>query len=145
MNFRRFILVGLVVSASILAPVAARADMVVVMSANSNVEHLSRDQVINIFMGRYRRLPDDTAAAPLDIGQDTPERQYFYHHLLNKTLAEINAYWARLLFSGKTAAPEEVASQRKVLERVAHDPHAIGYVDRQYLNERVKVVYEIGE
>ncbi len=145
MSFRRFVFIGLAVLASVMMPVSARADMVVVMSASSGVERLSRDQVVNIFMGRYRKLPDDTVAAPLDVGQDTPERQYFYRHLLNKTLAEINAYWARLLFSGKTAAPEEVASQRKVLERVAHDPHAIGYVDRQHLNERVKVVYEIGE
>ncbi len=143
MNFRRYI--WLVMWVSMLAPVSTRADMVVIMNEDSEVEHLSREQVINIFMGRYRKLPDDTVATPLDIGRDTPERQLFYRHLLNKTLAEINAYWARLLFSGKTVAPEEVESQRKVLERVAHDLHALGYVDRQHLTGHVKVVYEVGE
>jgi len=62
--------------------------------------------------------------------------------LLDKTLAEVNAYWARLVFSGKTAAPEELASQREILDRVARDPNAIGYVDRRNLNAHVKVVYE---
>lgn len=141
MNFRHFIWVVMLVTVS----TSARADMVVIMNVDSGIEHLSREQVINIFMGRYRKLPDDTVALPLDIGRDTPERQFFYRHLLNKTLAEINAYWARLLFSGKTAAPEDVESQRKVLERVAHDTHALGYVDRQHLTGHVKVVYEMGE
>jgi hypothetical protein len=143
MSFRQFIC--LMMWGAMLVAAHARADMVVVMSENSSVEHLSREQVVNIFMGRYRKLPDDTVATPLDTGRDTPERQLFYRLLLNKTLAEINAYWARLLFSGKTAAPEDVESERKVLERVAHDPHALGYVDRQHLSGHVKVVYELGE
>lgn len=143
MNFRRIFC--LAIFGAVLTSAPVHADMVVVMNENSSVEHLSREQVVNIFMGRYRKLPDDTVAAPLDIGRDSPERQFFYLHLLNKTLAEINSYWARLLFSGKTAAPEDVESQRKVLERVARDIHAIGYVDRQHLSGHVKVVYELGE
>lgn len=128
---------------SLLLSASARADMVVIVSADSGVQSLSREQVINIFMGRYRKLPNEAIAAPLDIDGDSPERRYFYSRLLDKTLAEINAYWARLVFSGKTSAPEDVASQREVLARVARDPNAVGYVDKKNLNPQVKAVYEL--
>lgn len=124
------------------APVQATADMVVIMNQDSGVDKLSRQELVNIYMGRYRKLPDDTVAEPLDIEGGGSENGYFYSHLLGKTLAEINAYWARLIFSGKTTPPEVLLSQKAVLDRVLHDKSAIGYVDRQMLNGKVKAVYE---
>jgi ABC-type phosphate transport system substrate-binding protein len=120
----------------------ARAELVVVVCADSSIEHLSRQELINIYMGRYRKLQNKALAIPLDIAGESPERRDFYRRLLDKTLPEINAYWARLVFSGKTTAPAEVNSQREVLERVANDPNAIGYMEKNNLNARVKVVYE---
>ncbi|MEW5904818.1 MAG: hypothetical protein AB1722_10810 [Pseudomonadota bacterium] len=119
-----------------------RADLVLVASADSGIPLLSHDQVVNIFLGRYRKLPDGATAEPLDIDGDSPERREFYERLLGKPLAEINAYWARLVFSGRTLPPEELPTQRAVLARVIHDPVAIGYVERANLNAQVKVVYE---
>lgn len=126
----------------LLAPVCARADLVLVVSVDSGISSLSRDEVVNIFLGRYRKLPNGATAVPLDIDGDSMERRMFYQSLLGKPLAEINAYWSRLVFSGRTTPPEDVPTQRDVLARVMRDPVAIGYVDRANLNEKVKVVYE---
>lgn len=123
----------------------ACAELVVIVAAESSVTHLSREEVINIFMGRYRKLPDGRLAQPLDIGGEAPERRDFYKKLLDKSLAEINAYWARLIFSGRTTPPRAVNSQDEVLERVARDSSAIGYVERISLNSRVRVVYVLPE
>ncbi len=138
------VLWSLLCVAALLLPVAARADMVVIVSADSGIEHLTREQLINIYMGRYRKLPNDAVAAPLDIDGESAERRQFYSLLVGKSLAEINAYWAHLVFSGRTTAPEEVLSQQAVLERVMRDPVAIGYVERKSLNGKVRVVYEFG-
>lgn len=122
---------------------SARADLVLVVSADSGIANLSRDEVVNIFLGRYRKLPNGATAIPLDIDGDSMERRMFYQTLLGKPLAEINAYWSRLVFSGRTTPPEDLPSQREVLARVIRDPVAIGYVDRTNLNDKVKVVYEL--
>jgi ABC-type phosphate transport system substrate-binding protein len=127
------------------ATVPARAELVVVVNANSSVERLSRDEVINIFMGRYRKLPNGSTAQPLDNKGDTSERQDFYKKLLNKSLAEINAYWARLIFSGRTPPPAGMETTAQILARVAHDRSAISYVERADLNNQVKVVYSLVE
>lgn len=128
-----------------ICTVPARADLVVIVNAGSGVEHLSREQVVNIFMGRYRRLPDGTAAQPLDIGGESAEFRDFYRKLLDKGPADINAYWARLVFSGRTVPPQAVPSQLEVLGRVASEPGAVGYVERKNLNNRVKAVYALPE
>lgn len=126
----------------LLSATSVRAELVVIASRDSGIGRLSKAEVVNIFMGRYRKLPNEAVAAPLDIDGDAAERREFYLRLVGKSPAEINAYWAHLVFSGRTTAPEELASQQAVLERVARDPAAIGYVDRKNLNGKVKVIYE---
>jgi hypothetical protein len=44
----------------------ASAEPVVVVSAASAIGPLSQDQAINIFLGRYRRLPNGDLAVPID-------------------------------------------------------------------------------
>lgn len=112
----------------------ARADVVVVTSARSSIEKLSRDEVINIFMGRYRRAPDGSAVHPLDLDAESPVRRAFYHRLLDKSLEEINVYWMRLVFAGRMVPPAETLGQDEMLEKLAGDPQAIGYVDRGFLS-----------
>lgn len=124
---------------------AASAETVVIVSASSPVAHLSRDEVINIFMGRYRRLADGSSALPVEPGMDAPVRKAFYKSLLGKSVSEIRAYWARLVFSGRTSPPEELAGDAEVVDRVARDPAAVGYVERQSLTSRVRVVFVLAE
>lgn len=68
------------------------------------IETLSRTDVINIFMGRFRQLPSGATAQPIDIPV-SPVRAQFYRVLVNKEPAEMNAYWARLVFARRTVPP----------------------------------------
>jgi ABC-type phosphate transport system substrate-binding protein len=72
---------------------------------------------------------------PLDVDLDSSARKTFYHSLLDKSPEEINAYWTRLTFSGRTKPPEALKGQVEVLERVANDPQVIGYVERALLSQ----------
>jgi ABC-type phosphate transport system substrate-binding protein len=125
-----------------LAPLA-QADLVVVVNARSGVERLSHDDAVNIFMGRYRQLPSGIAAQPIDQPEAQPERARFYRLLVNKDLTEINAYWARLVFSGKTSPPRQARSQAEILDWLARQPGAIGYIERGQIDARVRVVLEL--
>lgn len=118
-------------------------DLVVIVAAGSEVESLSRDQVINIFMGRYRRLPSGDAAQPYDLPANDSGKEAFYAGLLGKSLSEINAYWARLIFSGRTSPPVPVADPAAMLKEVARTPGAIGYVQRSLVNSHVRVVFAV--
>lgn len=104
-----------------------------VAGSKSPLVRLSREEVVNIYMGGYRRLPDGSTAHPLNLAPDSLTRGAFYRLLVNKSPADINAYWARLVFSGRTAPPEQEKDAASMLERLDKDASAVGYLDRRQL------------
>jgi len=130
-----------------LSPGAAMAtdtaSIVVIVNPNSGVDKLSKDEVIDIFLGRYRKLPSGRVALPIDIAEATAERARFYHLLLKKTSTEMSSYWAHLVFSGQTSPPFQVPDAKTALELVQSSPNAIAYLDRASVTANVKVVFEL--
>jgi len=127
--------------ALLLPPAAEAGDLVVVVRQDSEIGQLSRDDVINIFLGRYRQLPSGKLAEPLDL---TPDSSTFYERLTGKSRAEINAYWARLLFTGRTSPPRSIASPDKMIEAVLQSAQTIGYIDQARVDRRLRIVFEQG-
>jgi ABC-type phosphate transport system substrate-binding protein len=119
------------------------ASIVVIVNPASGIDKLSRDEVIDIFLGRYRKLPSGRVALPIDLANPSEDRTRFYQLLVNKSPTEISSYWARLVFSGKTSPPFQVPDAQTAVELVQSNPNAIAYVDRAALNPGVKVVLEI--
>lgn len=131
------------IAVAMLPATTVAADLVVVAHPKSGIDRLNRSEVINIFLGRFRQLPSGLTALPVDLPASQGERGVFYRQLVNKELAEINAYWARLVFSGRTMPPRQAASIEDMLDFVAVTPGAVGYVDRGQANGRVKIVLEL--
>ena len=118
------------------------AEPVVVVNAASAVKQLSKDEVVNIFLGRYRRLPDGEMAIPIDQPEGSALRSDFYRKLVNKDLNEINAYWARLIFSGRTSPPVQAASAAEVTALLTRSVSSVAYVDRSQADKRFRIVLE---
>lgn len=130
---------------ALLLPNAAGAgELVVVVNAASGVGRLSRDQVVNIFLGRFRQFPSGLPAEPIDQSDDGPLKAQFYRLLVDKDVAEINAYWARLIFSGRTTPPQEKESAGEVLRLLTSRKGGIAYVDRSQVDHRLTIVFEPG-
>jgi len=120
----------------------ACAELVVVTSAKSGVEHLSKQEVVFLFMGRWRLLPSGIQAMPIDQAVDSPERADFYRRLVNKEPAEIKAYWSRLVFSGGSRPPYASDSREELIRLVSSNPGAIGYLERNQVDNRLRIVFE---
>jgi len=128
------------------AGLARAVDLVVVVNPGCNVTRLNRDDVINLYMGRLRKLPDGTPARPIDLlSASGQEKQLFYQRLLSRDLSEVRAYWARLTFSGQASPPVQAESAEEVLSLVQRNPGGIGYVERSRSDARVRIVFELGD
>jgi ABC-type phosphate transport system substrate-binding protein len=125
-----------------IARATGATDIVVIVNPESGIQRLTRDEVIDIFLGRYRKLPSGRVALPIDVAS-AAERGEFYRLLVKKSPAEISSYWARLVFSGQTSPPYQVPDSKTAVELVQSNPNAIAYVDRASVNAHVKVVLEI--
>lgn len=118
----------------------AAGDLVVIANTGSGFEKLTRDEAVNIFMGRYKKLPSGIAALPVDEGS---EKAAFYRALVGKELSEIQSYWARLVFSGQSSPPRLMENANEVIETVINNKGAIGYIDRKKVTARVRVVLDL--
>lgn len=118
------------------------ADLVLVANPASGIEQLTKSQVINIYLGRYRRLATGATAVPLDLPANSASKAEFYQRLVNKNLAEINSYWSRLIFSGKTHPPLEVKNTDEAIKLVISNPNALAYIDRSAVTSEVVIVFE---
>ncbi len=142
-RFLRLFLLSVPLLVFLAMPPAARAAVVVVVGAKSSLERLSRDDAINIFMGRYRQLPNGQAAIPVDLPATEQAKAEFYRVLVGKDMDQIAAYWSRLVFTGRTAPPIQAASPEEMIRYLVANPGAVGYLDSNDLDRRVKAVLEL--
>jgi hypothetical protein len=127
------------------ATYAVADDIVVVVNQRNSVNKLSRNDIIDIFMGRNRQLSSGVTALPLDLPGSTAEKEHFYARLTGKSLGEINAYWARLIFTGRASPPTLVRSQEEAMQMVTENRSTLAYVNRSKVNSQVKVVFELND
>ncbi|AGA91934.1 hypothetical protein Thimo_3256 [Thioflavicoccus mobilis 8321] len=144
----RFALAGLGWASMVCAGASlsiAGEEFAVIVNPDSGVVELSRAEVINIFLGRQRSLPSGVTALTVDLVGERDEKRQFYSYLVGKEPAEINSYWARLIFSGRGAAPWQAASPSEVLDIVQNYKGAIGYIHRDLVDGRARIVYMLRE
>jgi ABC-type phosphate transport system substrate-binding protein len=128
-----------------LAHAVSAQTLVVIVNPAIGVQHLSRREVLDIFLGRYRTFPSGSSALPIDLDVSSSERKEFYVLLAHKEPADMGSYWARLTFSGKISPPFAVPDAHAAIEIVANNPNAIAYVDRAAVEQdhRVRIALEI--
>lgn len=118
-----------------------RAGLVVVVNEQNPVSSLSSRQLIGLYMGRYNSYPNGITASTTDWPERSQEREMFYRKLVGKSAAQINAYWARLLFAGKSEPPIIVATPKKLIDFVKENKNAIAYLNEADVVDGLKVVY----
>ena len=126
--------------AGLPAAAASGADVVAVVSAKSRVTSLNADQVADIFLGKTSHFPDGTQATPIDQSEDSPVRERFYAQFTGKSPAQVRAYWAKIIFTGRGQPPKQVGSSAEAKKLVAQNPNAIAYIDSAMVDESVRVV-----
>ena len=140
----RALFVGIAALLFASAPVATGAEsIVVVVNASSGVEALSRNEVINIFLGSFRQMPSGQTAVPVDLPKGNPTRAEFYRLLVGKNPAEINTYWSRIVFSGKTRPPVQAERVEDAVSMVHNSASAVTYLERSKVSGRLRIVFEL--
>ena len=128
---------GLLLSASI-----ASAEVVVIVNSDAAVKSASADEIAQLFLGKRNDL-GGTDLVPVDQTEGNASRAVFYDKVVQKNPSQLNAYWSRLIFTGKGSPPKQAGSDAEVAEAVADDEEAIGYVDASAVTDGVKVIYTI--
>lgn len=140
-----FIWIEKILFATLLAlSLPASGELAVIVNLQNDISQLTKTQVVNIFLGNHREFPNGLRAKPLDLPTDNPDKEAFYRTLVNKDLNQMAAYWSRLIFAGNTSPPVQASDAQEVIQTVANNHNAIGYINRQYVDPgRVRVVFAL--
>lgn len=118
----------------------ASAEVLVVVSADAPFTRLTSHDLKDIYLGRRSQLGSGIDIVPLDQVEGTAARSEFYTHYTGQTPAQIKAHWARQIFTGRGQPPQALANSREVVERIANDTNALGYIDPSSLDDRLRVL-----
>jgi ABC-type phosphate transport system substrate-binding protein len=125
-------------AASLFSSVAA-ADIAVIVNP-SNADSLDKTAISRIFLGKAKTFPSGTASVPLALDDSQAATDEFNTKVLNKSGAQLTAFWSKLVFTGKGQPPKSLANDAAMIAEVASTPGAIGYVDASSVNDSVRVI-----
>jgi ABC-type phosphate transport system substrate-binding protein len=135
----RIALVSLVFTLSLGFRVV-NADVVAVVSSKSPITTLSKSQVIDIFLGKRTRLPDGSSAVPIDQVEGSAARDEFYGRFAAMSAAQLKAFWAKIIFTGRGQPPMAVPTSIEAKKLLLANPNAISYIDQSLVDSSLRVV-----
>lgn len=133
------VLTTLMLLASTMASAQEMA-LAVVAHPDVTTQHLTRDTTRAIFAMRQRTWPDGQAVRVFVLENNHPVHARFAKEQLAVYPHQLQLAWDRMVFSGTGQAPNRVQDQQEMLERIATTPGALGYLEREYLDDRVQVI-----
>lgn len=109
---------------------AGDIDFIVVIHAVNPTQLLSRHEVARMFLKQRNRWDHGERVRPVDLSELRTVREQFSLEIFRRRTIDIEDHWKSQVFSGRDVPPTEKASETEVLEYVAANPGAIGYVSR---------------
>ena len=98
----------------------------VVVNSEKDIEHISRENLALIFLGKKTLWDNDTRITPAMLHERKKPMRQFIELVLHKTLAQYRAYWKRRLFSGGGTVPRTYRTADELMDLISHKPGAIG-------------------
>lgn len=93
-----------------------------------------------IFGMTMQTWPDGRPLTVFVFRDDDPQHQQFCRKVIGVLPYTLRRNWDRLLFSGAAQAPIVVETPQEMLSRVATTPGAIGYIEKEWVNDSVSII-----
>ena len=133
----RFVIL-LLAAASIFA-VHAQAQVIVIANSSVKATDVSKNDLKDVFTGAATALPGGGNVVPILLKAGTVHEEFLQAYI-GKNDTAYRAGWRSLVFSGQASMPKSLDTDAAVVDFVAHNPGAIGYIAKATPHEGVKVL-----
>lgn len=123
----------------------ALADFYIVVQAGNPQPALTQKEVVDLFMGRNRAFASGEFAKMLDLPREHPRRAAFYQALTGLNAAQLNSYWARLMFSGQNMPPQPLPDEAAVIDALKRNPNALGWLTKEPVDKQLRTLLVLKE
>ena len=104
------------------------ADFKVIVHRSNPASSMNKDELSRLFLKKTTKWTDGRAAQPVDLPNGSSTRSSFSKSVHGKSVDAVEAYWQRLVFSGRAVPPSKKASAADIVKFVQTTPGAVGYV-----------------
>jgi ABC-type phosphate transport system substrate-binding protein len=107
---------------------ATASGFVIIVNAANPVSVVERESVRKMFLKKMRSWSNGERVKPVDLQATSSTRESFSRAVLSQAADAVEELWQRQIFEGRDVPPPRKASEAEVIDFVARNPGAIGYV-----------------
>jgi len=135
---KKLIYAFLLVACSSIFVVQAKAQIIVIANPSVKATEVSKNDLKDVFTGASNSL-GGASVVPILLKAGTAHEEFLQAYI-GKNDATYRAGWRSLVFSGQGSMPKSLDGDAAVVEFVAHNPGAIGYIGKATPHDGVKVL-----
>jgi len=139
------LMLAMITGGALLLTVSAGSEEIdVVVNKSNNIGPLSREEVRRIFVGEKSSWPGGKHITVLMLAPDKPERGVILREVLKMNESDYTKYFLQAAFTGHVeAAPKDLPSAAQMKARLAANPNAIGYLNKEDVDDSFRVVLKL--
>jgi len=117
----------------------ARSQVVVIANPSVKASDVSKADLKDVFTGAASSFKDGSHVTPVLLKSGAAHEEFLSAYI-GKNDTAFRASWRSLVFSGQATMPKSLESEAAVVEYVAHNAGAVGYIGKATPHEGVKVL-----
>jgi hypothetical protein len=136
---KKLLFVSLLLAGASIFSVCAQAQAVVIANSSVKSADVSKGDLRDVFTGASTSLKDGSHVIPVLLKQGGVHDEFLAAYI-GKNDTAFRASWRSLVFSGQATMPKSLDSEAAIVDYVAHNAGAIGYISKATPHEGVKVL-----
>jgi ABC-type phosphate transport system substrate-binding protein len=136
---KKLLISSLLLAAVLILATHAHAQIIVIANPSVKANEVSKNDLKDVFTGAATALPGGGNVVPILLKAGTVHEEFLQAYI-GKNDTAYRAGWRSLVFSGQASMPKSLDGDAAVVEFVAHNAGAIGYVGKATPHEGVKVL-----
>jgi ABC-type phosphate transport system substrate-binding protein len=136
---KKLLLALMLIAAASIFSVHAQAQAIVIANPSVKSADVSKGDLRDVFTGASTSLKDGSRVTPVLLKQGGAHDEFLAAYV-GKNDTAFRASWRSLVFSGQATMPKSLDSEAAVVDYVAHNPGAIGYISKATPHDGVKVL-----
>lgn len=137
MNCRLFVITVLLLCTSL-----AKAQIVVIAHSEVVNDTITTTELHDIYTGDMTFWKDGEPIIVCDLNDSTNTHDQFYAYI-GVNSSRIKSIWMKRMLSGESDPPLIYQSGAELSQHISELPGAIGFVDRQHISGKVKILLHI--
>lgn len=113
-------------------------EVIIIASKDCKLDSISKSEVKRLFTGKLRSVKGHRVK-PV-IFKKTAVHKDFLKSYAKRTSSQFDRAWTKLVFTGKAKMPQKFSDEEELMANIANDELLIGYVEKDKIDDRVKVL-----